>query len=350
MCRVILLYISEDPDVIILDEVDRNTLPAESSRSSDPVDVELTIVWEVIVDDQGHLLDINATGPDISCDEDTRLSTPELLHNRVPLFLWHVAMHRAHGKVSLPHLLGEPVHLALGVAEDDGLGDGQGVVQVTESVELPLLPLNSHEELLDALKGQLVTFNQDPDGVGHELGGHLEDLVGKGGGDETDLSGWGQIAIHVIDLLLESLIQHLVGLVQHQHLDAPGPQSPPPNHVKYPPRGSRHHVLPVIKLPDVLSEIGSSDAGVTLDVHVVSKSQHDLLDLDGQLPGGRQTENLGLPHSGVNTLEDGAGEGRGLSCSGLSLSDDITTLHDGLDCSLLDGGGLLESVGVNSSE
>ena len=246
MCRVILLYISEDPDVIILDEVDRNTLPAESSRPSDPVDVELTIVWEVIVDDQGHLLDINATCPDISCDEDTRLSTPELLHDRVPLFLGHVAVHRAHGEVGLPHLLGEPVHLALGVAEDDGLGDGQGVVQVTESVELPLLPLNSHEELLDALKGQLVTFNQDPDGVGHELGGHLEDLVGKSGGDETDLSGWGQIAVHVIDLLLESLVQHLVGLVQHQHLDAPGPQSPPPYHVKYPPRGSRHHVLPVV--------------------------------------------------------------------------------------------------------
>ena len=109
-------------------------------------------------------------------------------------------------------------------------------------------------------------------------------------------------------------------------------------------------MLPVVQLPDVLTEISSSDAGVTLHIHVISKGQHDLLDLDGQLPGGGETEDLGLPHSGVNALENGAGERSGLSCSGLSLSDDITTLHNGLDSSLLDGGGLLESVGINSSE
>lgn len=46
--------------------------------------------------------------------------------------------------------------LPLGVAEDDGLGDGQGVVQVTQGVELPLLPLHGNEELLDPLQGQLI--------------------------------------------------------------------------------------------------------------------------------------------------------------------------------------------------
>lgn len=47
--------------------------------------------------------------------------------------------------------------LPLGVAEDDGLGDGQRVVQVTQSVKLPLLPLHGNEELLDPLQGQLIT-------------------------------------------------------------------------------------------------------------------------------------------------------------------------------------------------
>lgn len=47
--------------------------------------------------------------------------------------------------------------LPLGVAEDDGLCDGQGVVQVTQSVKLPLLSLHSHEELFDPLQSQLVT-------------------------------------------------------------------------------------------------------------------------------------------------------------------------------------------------
>lgn len=48
-------------------------------------------------------------------------------------------------------------HLSLGVAEDDGLCDGQGVVQVTQGVKLPLLSLHGDEELLDPLQGQLIT-------------------------------------------------------------------------------------------------------------------------------------------------------------------------------------------------
>ena len=90
-------------------------------------------------------------------------------------------MHGAHSEVGLSHFLGQPVHLPLGVTEDDGLGDGQSVVQVTQRVKLPLLSLNSNKELLDALQCQLVTLDQDPDGVRHELGGHLEDLMGQGG-------------------------------------------------------------------------------------------------------------------------------------------------------------------------
>lgn len=84
-------------------------------------------------------------------------SGSELLHDGLPLLLWHVAVHGGHGEVGLPHLLRQPVHLPLGVAEDDGLRDGQRVVQVAQGVKLPLLSLHGHEELLDALQGQLVT-------------------------------------------------------------------------------------------------------------------------------------------------------------------------------------------------
>ena len=63
-------------------------------------------------------------------------------------------------------------------------------------------------------------------------------------------------------------------------------------------------MLAVVKLPDVLAQVGSSDAGVTLDVHVVPEGQHHLLDLDGQLRGGREAEDLSLPDGGVDALED----------------------------------------------
>lgn len=37
-----------------------------------------------------------------------------------------------------------------------------------------------------------------------------------------------------------------------------------------------HHMLTVVQFPDVFSHVGPSDAGVTLDVHVVSQSQQHL--------------------------------------------------------------------------
>jgi hypothetical protein len=48
-------------------------------------------------------------------------------------------VHSRDGELALVELGGEPVDLATGGAEDDGLGDGDGFVQVAESVELPFL-------------------------------------------------------------------------------------------------------------------------------------------------------------------------------------------------------------------
>lgn len=51
------------------------------------------------------------------------------------------------------------MYLSLGVAEDDSLGDCEGVVEVTQGVKLPLLSLHRHEELLDSFQRQLVTVD-----------------------------------------------------------------------------------------------------------------------------------------------------------------------------------------------
>lgn len=45
---------------------------------------------------------------------------------------------------------------------------------------------------------------------------------------------------------------------------------------KHPSRRPCHHVLTVVQFSDVLTHIGPPDAGVTLDVHVVSQSEQHL--------------------------------------------------------------------------
>lgn len=178
-------------------------------------------------------------------------------------------------KVCLSHLLGQPVDLSLCVAEDDGLGDGEGVVEITEGVKLPILLLYGDEELLDPLEGQLVSLYEDPDRVGHELCRHLEDVVGEGGREDDDLGRGREVAVDVVDLLLEALVEQLVRLVEDEDLDVPRPQVAPLDHVDDPPWGPGNDVLAVVELAHVFSDGSASDAGMALHVHVVSEGEDD---------------------------------------------------------------------------
>lgn len=52
----------------------------------------------------------------------------------------------------------------------------------------------------------------------------------------------------------------------------------------------------------------------------------------------------------AHSLQNRDREGGGLSGTGLSLGDTVTSSDDGHDSSLLDGRGSLETVGVDTSE
>ena len=123
-----------------------------------------------------------------------------------------------HGEVALAHLLRQPVDLTPCVAEDDGLSDGEGVVEIAKGVELPILLLDGDKELLDALERQLVALDEDPDRVRHKLGCHLENVVRERRRDDDNLRRRRQVPVDVVDLVLEALVEELVGLVEDEHL------------------------------------------------------------------------------------------------------------------------------------
>ena len=155
---------------------------------------------------------------------------------------------------------------------------------------------------------------------------------------------------HVVDLVLEPSAQHLVSLVQDKLLDVIRPQNLAADHVEDSARSPHHDVLAVVELPHVLLHGGPADAGVALRPHVVAQGHHHLLDLLGQLPGGRQDQSLGLPQAGVDLLQDRNGEGGGLTGTGLRLGDNIHALNAGHDSSLLDSRGFLKAIGIDSPQ
>ena len=74
-------------------------------------------------------------------------------------------MHGADSKVTVVHLFGEPVDLTAGVAKDDGLCNGERLVEIAESVELVLLTFNGDVELLDTCEVVGVMFTKVEKGL-----------------------------------------------------------------------------------------------------------------------------------------------------------------------------------------
>ena len=87
--------------------------------------------------------------------------------------------------------------------------------------------------LSDTLEGELLLLDEDADGVAHEAGGDLEHLRRHGGGEEHHLDVGVEVAEDVVDLVLEAARQHLVGLVQHEHLDVVRAQDLARDHVEH---------------------------------------------------------------------------------------------------------------------
>jgi hypothetical protein len=73
----------------------------------------------------------------------------------------------------------------------------------------------------------------------------------------------------------------------------------------------------------VVTDGSTTNAGVARDVHEVTDSDDDLLDLLGQLAGRGEDQGLAGLDGGVDLLEGGDGEGSGFTRTGLSLCNDI---------------------------
>mmetsp|Transcript_67477 Transcript_67477/g.180286 ORF Transcript_67477/g.180286 Transcript_67477/m.180286 type:complete len:305 (+) Transcript_67477:163-1077(+) len=290
---------------------------------------------EVVVDDERHLLHVDAAGEQVGGDEHARRARAELAHDELAPLLVHVAVKGRHGEVARSHLVEEEVHLPPGVDVDDGLGDGEGLVQVAEGLELPVLTLHRDVELLDTLERELVLLDQDAHGLAHEVLGDLQHLRGHRGREEPDLDLGRQKLEHVVDLVLETAREHLVGLVEDEDAHRVGAERATVDHVVHAARGAHHDLLARLQTADVVPDVGAANAGVALGLHVVAQGQHHLLDLLRQLARGREDERLALLEGGVHTLQAADREGRGLASARLSLGNGVATLDQGESAALL---------------
>jgi hypothetical protein len=326
LSRVELLDFAHHTHVIGSDKVNGDTLSAESTTTTDTVNVVFAVGRQVIVDDKGNLLNIDTTGEEISGNEHTRRSRAELLHDDITLSLVHITVHGRHGEIAGGELVGQPVDFPASVAEDDGLGDGDSLVQIGKGVELPLFLFDCNVELLDTFEGKFSLLDQNADRVAHELGGNLQHVLWHGGREQDDLSGLRQKLEDVVNLFGETARQHLVGLVKNEELHAVRLEHTTLNHVLDTTWSSNDNLRTLGESLDVITDTGATDASVAFNFHEIANGYHDLLDLLSQLTSWSENEGLAGLEIRINLLQSRDGKGGSLSGTGLSLSNNIAAL------------------------
>lgn len=122
------------------------------------------------------------------------------------------------------------------------------------------------------------------------------------------------------------------------------------NHVGNTTRSARDNVLTIVELANILSNVGATDASMALNVHVISQSHHNALNLGRKFAGRGKDEGLGLAHGGIDDLEHRDRKSGCFTGTGLGLGDGIATLADLNNGAGLDSRGGLISVGVDTAK
>jgi hypothetical protein len=90
-------------------------------------------------------------------------------------------------------------------------------------------------------------------------------------------------------------------------------------------RGADDDLRAILDGLDVVTDSSATNASVGIDVHEITDSNDDLLDLLRQLTSGSKDESLAFLELRVNVLKNGDGECGSFASTGLGLGDNVAT-------------------------
>ena len=180
--------------------------------------VGLLVLGNLVVDHVGHVVDVDAAGGDVGGDQYVDLTGAEGLERLLPGDLAQVAVHGADLESALGELVGHLLGGALGAGEDHRRAAAVGLQDATDHLHL-VQGMGAVGELLGAVVGGRTLHALGPDmgRLVHEGAGQGDDRIRHGGREQHRLPLGGNLAQDAFDVGQEAQVQHLVGLIEHQH-------------------------------------------------------------------------------------------------------------------------------------
>lgn len=151
----LLLNLIQVEAVLPVDQVNSETQVTETAGTTNTVQVGLSVLGEIEVDDDVDGLNIDTTSQQIGADEVAAHAVAEIVEHSVTVLLKHAGVRVEARVAEFSDLLGEQFHTVCGVTEDNRLVNLKFGEKGVETVNL-LLFLNKGVELSNTTESELV--------------------------------------------------------------------------------------------------------------------------------------------------------------------------------------------------
>ena len=283
------------------------------------------ILRNIIIDDMGDIINIDAASRHIRCNEHIDLARAELFHDPVTLGLAQVAMQTVCQIASRLQSSYEIIDAALRAAEDDDLS---GILDIQHAAEALQLLARLVIDLVDERYGKI--FPADAHGlrVLHIASGQLRNRCRHRCRKEQRLAFFrGKVGQDRLDILNEAHIQHFIGFIEHQRVHIPQLDCAAADMVEQASRCPGYDLHTIAQCPDLtVNRLAAVDR--QRPHPLVAANLIELLrNLDCQFTGRSKHQRLNAM-AGIDDLLNGRdAKGGRLARSGLCLADDIMALQ-----------------------
>ena len=325
--------------------------------------VGLLVFGDLVVDDVGHVVDVDAASGDVGGDQHVDLAGAEGLECLLAGDLAEVAVHGADFESALGEFVGHLLGGALGAGEDHRRAAAVGLQDAADHLHL-VQGVGAIGELFGGVVGgrTLHTLGPDVGRLVHEGAGQGDDRVRHGGREQHRLPLGGNLAQDAFDVGQEAQVQHFVGFVEHQHRQSAQLQMTLLGQVEQAPRGADDDVGPGPQRFDLglirASAVDRDDAqrasavgALAVGAEVFGRAGQVVVDLHAQLAGGHHDERARHPvewavrgGTGGDAVQQGHTEGEGLAHAGAGLTDEVVAGQGQWQRQLLNREGALDAL------
>ena len=323
-----------------------HTLAAGTTDAADAVHVRLRCRRHVVVDDVGEVVDIETTSGHVGGHQQVGDSTAQAAHHLVALLLVQTAVQSLGPVATAVHRLGQLVNLHTGSAEHQRRLGRLDVENPAERSRL-VCPVH-HVHPLRHQWGPALRRCGIADADAHRItevtSSQTLDASRHGRREQHRLAVAGAAAQQLVEVVGEAHVEHLVGLVEHHHLEVIKRKGTAMQVIDRSAGRRHHHVDATVQTrqlpPDGLAPVDRQHSHTQTTAVLVDRLGY----LHRQLAGGAQHQGLRRlagPIGQVDAAEDRQGERCSLAGTCGRLTDQVVAGHDGGDRLRLNRGGFL---------